>query len=76
MTPATTIWSAKVDNLETFFKTVHLPGGPVKLDEWTTIISVPAFIYSHIGTLKANDGKKTFLPFLSRLQQLKKILTQ
>jgi len=73
--PVTKIWSKEVDDLESFFKTVTLPAGPVKLNEWTTLVSLPAFVYSHIGTLKANDGKKTFLPFLNRLQQLKKILT-
>jgi len=32
------------------------------------------FIHSHIATVKANNGNRTFLPYLNRLQDLKQFL--
>lgn len=53
--------------LETFFKELQLPAKSVKLNEYSKITDLSKFIDSHMATVKANNGNKTFLPYLDRL---------
>lgn len=64
-----------IAELETFFSMIQLPNEPIKLNDWNTVIDVSKFIESHFATVNANNGKKSFLPYLNRLQKLKRILT-
>ena len=50
-----------------FFNNVTLPTYLLKLKHCGTITNVALFIESHLATLKANNGNKTFLPHLDRL---------
>lgn len=68
-------WEQEINDLEHFFKTVPLPSQPVKLNSFSTITDLNLFIESHIETVKANNGKHTFLPYLNRLQELKQYIT-
>jgi hypothetical protein len=68
-------WFVEVLNLEKFFLSITLPTGPLKLNAHSTIENVPAFIESHLKVVKANDGKKRFLPYLDRLKELRGYLT-
>lgn len=68
-------WEQYINELELFFESNALPTPPVKLNPCSTITNVSLFIESHIATVKANNGKETFLPYLHRLQELKKYLT-
>lgn len=65
-------WSNDVAELENYFTSIKLPTQPVKLDRCSTITDFSLFIESHIATVKANNGNKTFLPYLNRLQELRK----
>jgi hypothetical protein len=67
-------WISEIDSLETFFAGIDLPVSQVKLNSWTTINDVQAFLDSHFATVKANIGNPTFLPYLHRLQELKRLI--
>lgn len=68
-------WNNDISELETYFVAAEPPTQPVKLNEYSTIIDCSLFIETHLATVKANNGKETFLPYLNRLQELKQILT-
>jgi len=65
-------WSVKIAEIENYFET-HPPLKVVRFNASSTITDVHTFIASHIKIVKANNGKKTFLPYLERLEQLKEI---
>ncbi|MBK7812496.1 MAG: hypothetical protein IPI50_14945 [Saprospiraceae bacterium] len=68
-------WEQDITELENYFTGITLPTQPVKLNRCITIGNCSLFIESHFATVKANKGKRTFLPYLNRLQELKKVLT-
>jgi hypothetical protein len=68
-------WEQDITELENYFKGIALPTQPIKLTKYSTITNCPLFIESHFATVKANNGKRTFLPYLYRLQELKQVLT-
>jgi hypothetical protein len=61
--------------LENYFSNIEIPTQPVKLNTCSTIKDCSLFIKSQFSTVKANNGNSTFLPYLSRLQELKRVLT-
>jgi hypothetical protein len=69
-----TLW--EIDELETFFKSVTIPTQPIRLNQCSIINNPRLFIKGHLATVKHNNGKRTFLPYLKRLEQLREILTQ
>ena len=68
-------WDQAIAELERYFSTATLPTVPVKLNGWTTITDISKFIDGHFATVKAQNGKRTFFPYLERLQELKQILS-
>jgi hypothetical protein len=68
-------WEQDITELENYFTGITLPTQPVKLNNCSTITNCFLFIESHFATVKANNGKRTFLPYLNRLQELKQVLT-
>ncbi|GEM_PF-142170 len=67
--PEKALWH--VGELEAFFEAATLPPGPIQLKPFGKITDPPRFIRSHIDTLKAHNGNKTFEPYLRRLEALK-----
>jgi len=67
-------WEQDITELENYFTGITLPTQPVKLNQCSTITNCSLFIESHFATVKANKGKRTFLPYLKRLQELKQVL--
>ena len=67
-------WNSEITVLEYYFSNTELPQQPVKLNVCSTITDCSKFIESHFATIKANNGKRLFLPFLNRLQELKQVL--
>jgi len=67
-------WNKGIAELESYFTSIELPIQPVKLNGCSTIKDCTLFIESHFATMKANNGKPTFLPYLNRLQELKQVL--
>ena len=68
-------WELDITELENYFTGITLPAQSLKLNQCSTIISVSLFLESHFAIIKANNGKRTFLPYLHRIQELKKVLT-
>lgn len=68
-------WEQDITELENYFAGIALPTQPVKLNPYSTITNCSLFIESHFATVKANNGKRTFLPYLNRLHELKQVLT-
>ena len=68
-------WEQDIAELENYFAGIALPTQPVKLNPYSTITNCSLFIESHFATVKVNNGKRTFLPYLNRLQELKQVLT-
>lgn len=68
-------WEQDIKELENYFAGIALPTQPIKLNLYSTIADCSLFIESHFDTVKANNGKRTFLPYLNRLQELKQVLT-
>ena len=67
-------WSNDIAELENYFAGIAVPTQLVKLNRCSTIKDCTLFIESHFATVKANNGKRTFLPYLNRLQELKQVL--
>jgi hypothetical protein len=68
-------WEQDITELENYFTNIELPTQPVKLNRCSTIINCSLFIDSNFATVKANNGKQAFLPYLNRLKELKQVLT-
>lgn len=68
-------WEQDITELENYFAGIALPTQPVKLNKCSTITNCSLFIESHFATLKANNDKRTYLPYLNRLQELQQVLT-
>ena len=68
-------WGNDIAELESYFIGIELTAQPVKLNKCSTIKDCSLFIKSHFATVKGNNGNRTFLPYLNRLQELKKVLT-
>lgn len=69
-------WDKEIAQLEKYFLGIELPKDPVRLNACSTITNISLFIKSHLAAIKANNGKRTALPHLERLQSLKEILKQ
>jgi len=67
-------WSNDIAELEKYFAETPPPSHPVKLNRCSTITNCSLFIESHFATVKANNGKQTFLPYLNRLKELQFIV--
>tara|TARA_B110000902_G_scaffold119191_1_gene139738 strand:- start:140 stop:856 length:717 start_codon:yes stop_codon:yes gene_type:complete len=67
-------WDSEIKELEDFFKSIKLPKVPIKLNKSETIENCKEFITNHLATVKANNGKRTFEPYLNRLSEIKTIL--
>jgi hypothetical protein len=67
-------WEQDITDLENYFTNITLPTQLVKLNRCSTIINCSLFIESHFATVKANNGKQTFLAYLNQLKELKQIL--
>jgi hypothetical protein len=66
-------WEQDIAQLENYFAGMAVPTQPIKLNPYCTITDFPLFIESHFATVKRNNGNRTFLPHLNRLQELKNI---
>lgn len=68
-------WKNDITELETYFTRIELPKHHTKLNKYSIIKDCSLFIESHFATIKRNNGNRTFLPHLNRLQELKQLLT-
>lgn len=66
-------WNQEIDELENFFAGTVIPTKPIKLNDYSTITNCSIFIKSHLSIVKNNNGNPTFLPYLIRLHDLKRL---
>jgi hypothetical protein len=63
-----------LSELEKYFESITPPLAPVRLSPAELITNVSLFIDSHLATVRCNNGKQTFEPYLNRLENLKTYL--
>ena len=63
----------KLEQIEAYLNSVTLPEY-ITVKDGEKIMDVRKFVDSHISTLRANSGNRTFLPYYNRLLALVKIL--
>jgi hypothetical protein len=68
-------WNSEITELQKFFDKTPLPAQAIKLNGCSTIIDCRMFIRTNLTTVIANNGRRIYLPYLQRLQSLKRILT-
>tara|TARA_R110002049_G_scaffold80452_4_gene204631 strand:- start:1924 stop:3231 length:1308 start_codon:yes stop_codon:yes gene_type:complete len=69
-------WKPEIMELENYFENIELPNKPVKLQSYGMILNTSLFVKSHLAIIKRHNGKRTFSPYLNRLNELKQILKQ
>ena len=74
--PKPNSWELDIAELENYFTGIELPTQPIRLNVCSTIMNCSLFIASHFATVKANNGKRTFLPYLNRLKELRNNLSK
>lgn len=67
-------WEEDITELEIYFAAIALPTDQVKLNGYCTITNCSSFIESHLATVKANNGNRTYKTYLNRLHALKNAL--
>ena len=67
-------WNSIIDDLEAFFNSISLPTTPITINPCTTINDMNFFIETNLSIVKSQNGKRTYLPYLNRLQELKQCL--
>lgn len=68
-------WSVDIADMEQFFKSVTLPEAPVRIDKCSRIINIELFIKTHLSIVKSQNGNTRYIPYLDRLIELKRILS-
>ena len=68
-------WNKQITDLRAFYNSIEIPSEPIQLKQGETITDCFKFIKSHITIVKANNGKEKYKPYLDRLQELKKKLS-
>jgi len=63
-----------IQELEKFFSEINIPTEPIRLNKWSVIENVQVFINGHMEIIKAQNGKRVFLPYFERLHELKSLL--
>ena len=67
-------WDKQIEELETFFDKINIHDYPIILNSCSSIYDIHKFLESHFLVLKTNKCKRSFYPFLIRLQNLRNTL--
>ena len=68
-------WDERILKIKTFFNSIDLPSGEIRLSKSEVITDVQKFTNSHLSQVKRHNGKMTFEPYLLRLEKLRNILS-
>ncbi len=68
-------WDNRIMELELYFENMKFKNQSIRLSGHETIIDLPKFIEASLLTVKAKNGNPKFMPYLIRLEYLKKILS-
>lgn len=72
--PMRECWEQDITELENYFAAITIPTDQVRLNGYCTITNCSSFIESHLATVKANNGNRTYKTYLNRLHALKNVL--
>jgi hypothetical protein len=64
-------WSQQITTLEKFYSSLQFNENKMMLNANTIIINVEKMINSHLEIIKEHKGNKAYLPYLTRLNELK-----
>ncbi|NMC61397.1 MAG: hypothetical protein GYA51_18750 [Candidatus Methanofastidiosa archaeon] len=64
-------WDKEILELEQFFYTTLLPSHPISIKPHETILDVNKTVESLFTTIKQNNGKKGYLPYLEQLKEIR-----
>jgi hypothetical protein len=67
-------WNDEINALEEFFSKQTFNNSALHLNTFSLINNVQSFVKSHLSYIKENNGKRTYLPYLFRLQELQQVL--
>jgi hypothetical protein len=67
-------WDNKIQALESFFTSLKAPDTDIKINKGSTILDLKKITESHLIVIKANNGKKLFLPYLERLEKVREVI--
>ena len=68
-------WDERILKIETFFNSIDLPSGEIRLSKSEVVTDVQKFVNSHLSQVKRHNGKMTFAPYLLRLEKLRSIMS-
>jgi hypothetical protein len=68
------VWDSEIDELQTYFKSVELPDGPICLNNCSVINDVSLFVKNHLEMVSHNNGNGWHKVYLERLRELRNIL--
>lgn len=66
------MWDKEIKELKQFFNHYRVSTTPFWLNKHTLLNNPRTFIRSHLTMCDANNGSKTYRPYLDRLFELKK----
>ncbi len=72
--PKSDSWSQELADLENYFANAVLPSNSFRLNSFSTITDCSLFVESHLSTLHQYNGKKSFMPYLGRLNNFRSML--
>lgn len=64
-------WEDEVKELKSYFESIEIPRGVVKIDKGTWISDLKKMIETHLSYVENNIDNKAYLPYLKRLRDLK-----
>jgi len=72
--PTKAHWKAKIDEIESFFKSNGIPDGPIQLYPWLKISDPKKCIEAGVLTVRTNLGNEVYAPYMIRLLDLMKLI--
>ncbi|MEM6320634.1 MAG: hypothetical protein AAF960_23395 [Bacteroidota bacterium] len=66
-------WTADIEQLEQYFSSIELPES-LELAPFATITDLQRFVKAHLSTVRRQNGKRVFLPYLERLVRVAELL--
>ncbi len=63
----------RIQEVEMFFNSIPTPTAPMQLAQGETIVDMEKMISSHLKTIESYNGNPACIPYLNRLEKLRKL---
>lgn len=67
-------WTTQIKELGQFFKQIQPTDQTIRLNSSSRISNLQLFVENHLKTIRRNNGNRTYLPYLHRLQEMRQTL--